>query len=268
MNSRLPGLTGIALALAGSIVAGGTVLLFHALWIAPPAVLKHINDIAGPVSPFLTFLAVTVAAIGWYATAWFNGEEARRTERAKQEHARQGTHRQLRTLLRDALRTVNFFYAIVPTGVDQLDSISTRVGKQQFSYTLEHVDIIHRRLSERLTQLETAAALSDEEYDALDAFVANFGGAIARAQRFKANEANGNDSLPLDRDEARNNAYCDSLLLARDHPCRLWLACASCFTIIHPSLKAIVALPLLGDDEMRSHFDTILQNAEQLLPKS
>lgn len=70
------------------IIAGGIVLISVvatcALWSESPNILKHVTNVAAALSPIFTFLTVVVAATGWVVSARLSGEEARRTERAKQ----------------------------------------------------------------------------------------------------------------------------------------------------------------------------------------
>jgi hypothetical protein len=94
-------------------LVGGAILAFWALWWAPSARLKHIADVARAISPALTFLTVLLAVLGWFVTARLNADLVRRTERDKQEHARAGTRRQVKTLLRAVLPVISAFFLLV-----------------------------------------------------------------------------------------------------------------------------------------------------------
>jgi hypothetical protein len=71
-----------------------------------------ISGVTHAIAPLIPLLTVLAAAVGWYAAALFNGNQARRTERSKQEHARQGTLRQVQTLLRASIATLEPFFSI------------------------------------------------------------------------------------------------------------------------------------------------------------
>jgi hypothetical protein len=146
--------------IASGLVAGALFVLS-----VSPAALKHIADAGGSLSTFNPMFGILVVALGWYVLAWRNGEEARKTERDRREHSRQGTRRQVRTLLRDAVATINPLVFLFQ---------STDVTAVLRTYN---------RFIDRFNERETAQALSDAEYNALDAFVADFGRAIALVKR-------------------------------------------------------------------------------------
>jgi hypothetical protein len=201
-----------------------------ALWTAPTAVLKHITRIDTAVAPALTLLAVVAAVVGWYVVAWRNGVEARRTERDKQDHARRGTRRQVRTLLRDAIATI------------------TPLLSLNQSTQLEDVLRTYNRLIDRLNDRETAQALPDTEYDALDGFVSNFGRAIARAQERAANTQPPPPSVVEAQQKQRVRFLDERALFFLDR-----------FTDALPDLA--LAVGLLGDGDMGAQVSTMMERS-------
>jgi hypothetical protein len=231
---------------ASGLVAGALFVLSLS-----PAAVKQIAHAAGALSMFVPLFTVLAAAIGWFVAAALNGREARRTESAKQEHARQGTRRQIRTLLRDALATIDpFFYLFKRT---------------QF----EDVIRTYERFVDRLNERETAIALEDAEYDAVDTFVATLGRKIALARRHAAEAASAaSEDSPRAFSKSVRAEIDKAYRYAQDRAFY-----AECFGDILPSLKA--ALHWLGDNEMRYECELMAKRSEstksllyrQLLPE-
>jgi hypothetical protein len=98
-NSRSPVPAGtdpiVIVAFGGGFIAGA-LFVSWALSFASPAVLKQLTHVANTLSPFAPFFTVLAAAIGWYAAALFNGEQARRTEREKREIANEAVRGRMR----------------------------------------------------------------------------------------------------------------------------------------------------------------------------
>jgi hypothetical protein len=103
------------------------------------------------------FIGWVIQPIGWFAGAfaahWFSSR-----------HVRKGTRRQINTLARQAIKTIEPFF-------DPLKGLHFDDVKETW-----------KRFSGRLTERETAAALNDKEYITLDIFIECFGKTIAFAQ--------------------------------------------------------------------------------------
>jgi hypothetical protein len=213
---------------------------------------------AGAVSSFVPLFTILAAAIGWFVAAALNGEEARRAERDRRKHARQGTLRQVRTLLRDAVRTIGpFFYFFKPLALGDI----------------EHT---YDRFVDRLNERETAIDLSDAEYDTLDAFVAKLGQAIGRAQEYAAQyPATGPSSFgltssahdPIVADPTPDSVDDDSTKKEQERERTRAATKVRVFFMdrFHTTLPALdSALDLFGneDEEMRAEFKKMTVRAD------
>jgi hypothetical protein len=242
--------------IASGLVAGALFVLSLS-----PAAVKQIADAAGGLSTFVPLFTVLAAAIGWFAVAALNGEEARHTERTKEEHARQGTLRQVRTLLRAALATLDPFFFL------------------HTELQLTDVEQAYQRFLDRLNERETAISLLDDEYDALDGFVTQFGRMIAMAQRY---ELGHKPPPPLTTVSPTRSVWSiydpplpdpiipdPSAVEARETERRHFfnerrLRFAECFRDTLPALKATLDL-LRADSDMQHDLTLISNRAEETI---
>ena len=135
-----------------------------------------VTDTSASPSPSPTTDVISLRDfVGWAIqfTGWFVGASAAywlglRAESKRREHARQGTYRQIRTLLRRAVETIEpFVYA----------------STYGYKLNLNEVEQTYQRFTERLNERETAVALSDAEYNLLDTFVDHCGRTLACTRR-------------------------------------------------------------------------------------
>jgi hypothetical protein len=255
--------------IASGFVAGALFVLS-----ASPAALKHIADAAGTLSPFLTFLTVFVAAIGWYVTARLNGEEARHTERTKREHTRQGTLRRLRTLLRAVIAKI---YECYDFRFLELDLYTRRLV---FDYVLadhmasadsaftDHINGIkqaHQRLTQRLSERETAGDLLDSEFDALDDLDVQLASTIEAAQRISTKFHIWTRKTMAEDEQTPGGLYVTREQIAQGHYDITRHDWEHRFRNVLPSIKAVLTLPSLGDKEMLCSFQQLEDTAQHIM---
>jgi|SRR5579875_202058 len=113
----------------------------------------------------LWFLNAIPPAVGWFVAAVLAYGVQMLTERARGRRVERATRRQIRALLRAGLETLKpWFYSF---------------KELQF----HDVRIVYDKFFARLAELNTAAALTDAQYDACVSFLEEFGKAIALGQQ-------------------------------------------------------------------------------------
>jgi hypothetical protein len=125
----------------------------------------------GPAIAWHDGIGWVIQFLGWFAGAFVAYRFGLLAEDRRRDQARRGTLRQVRTLLRDAIKNIGLF--------------SSSCGSIEFA----QIEQTHKRFLDRLNERDTAVALSDREYDLLDAFVATLGNAVTYSTGLKAASA-------------------------------------------------------------------------------
>lgn len=185
---------------------------------------------APPSNDFGTVLPIIAAAVGWFLAAWFAFLFNRRLERERGEHERRGTQRQMRTLLRRLLAVMDPFFWPFKT------------------LQLNDAVVTYQQLLEHLSERQTAIALDDDEYDAMDSLLARYGQMVALAQTFWREWEEQNRENPGATERQRR--------IWTDHLRRM---CAECFEDALGSMDA--AVELFGDDAVTELFEKMKTRA-------
>lgn len=114
--------------------------------------------------------------------------------------------------------------------------------------------VAYQQILERLSERQTAVALSDEEYDAMDALLARYGQMVALAQTFWREWEDQNREHP---DAAENQQR-----IWTEHLRRM---CAECFEDVLESMEPAVAL--FGDETVSGAYESMKQRAKEFVAK-